>query len=254
MIDTWITSWVQPRGAGRVALLQYCDDLVICYRYDRDAQRIRRVLPKRLGRYQLRLSEERLEDEAVRTVVLTGIVWLGMMSLYPSVATAQNTGLPADKIALRYRIEFLDKDQWKPVEKNKKFKRNHTIRIRFMSNEAGNLYVLNNSDEAVSLHPIFPQGAGEGLRPYLGMGTHIEANRAGVFPDPQQGGGGLRFTGVEGKERFLFVFVPDDLGGRREVMGIPAGAENWDFDAKTTYMATGELGYILFHYFELKSK
>ncbi len=222
--------------------------------YDRDAQRIRRALPKRLGRYQLRLSDERLEDKVVKIVVMTSIAWLGMMSLYPPVASAQNTGLPADRMALRYRIEFLDKDQWKPVEKHKKFKRDHTIRIRFMSNEAGSLYVLNNSDEAASLHPIFPEGTGEGLRPYLGMGAHIEANRVGVFPDPQRGGGGLRFTGVEGKERFLFVFVPEELGGRREVMGIPAGAENWDFDAKTTYMATGELGCILFYYFELKSK
>ena len=59
VIDTWITAVVQPCCAGRVALFRYCDDLVICCQYDRDAQRIRRALPKRLARYQLRLNEEK---------------------------------------------------------------------------------------------------------------------------------------------------------------------------------------------------
>lgn len=59
VIDTWITTIVQPRCAGRVALFRYCDDLVICCQYDRDAQRIRQALPKRLARYQLRLNEEK---------------------------------------------------------------------------------------------------------------------------------------------------------------------------------------------------
>lgn len=59
VIDTWITSMVQPHCTGRVALFRYCDDLVICCQYDSDAQRIRRALPKRLARYQLRLNEEK---------------------------------------------------------------------------------------------------------------------------------------------------------------------------------------------------
>lgn len=59
VIDTWITTMVQPHCAGQVALFRYCDDLVICCQYDRDAQRIRRALPQRLARYQLRLNEEK---------------------------------------------------------------------------------------------------------------------------------------------------------------------------------------------------
>jgi len=48
--------------------------------------------------------------------------------------------------------------------------------------------------------------------------------------------------------------VPDDLGGTRAMMAIPAGAENWQFDDKATQVVTGDPGSILFHYFELKSK
>lgn len=176
------------------------------------------------------------------------------LGLFLQKVEAQNSGLPQDKVALRYRIEFLDGKQWKPVEDTKKFKKNHTIRFRFMSNQAGTFYVLNASDEFASLHPVFSQGTGKDMVRYLGLGSHVEANHVGVYPDPQQGEVGLRFTGVEGMERFLFVYVPDNLEGSRSVMGIPAGAENWEYDHKTTYLATGDLGQILFHYFELKSR
>ena len=64
----------------------------------------------------------------------------------------------------------------------------------------------------------------------------------------------MRFTGAKGMERFLYIYVPDDLGGTRAMMAIVPGAENWNFEAKSTYMVTGDLGEILFSYFELKSK
>ena len=166
-------------------------------------------------------------------------------------------GLPGDKVALRYRIEFMDDNVWKPVKDTKKFKKDQTIHFRFMGNTAGTLYILNTSLDDVSLQPIFSEGSGQGLRKFLGLGTHIDANQVGIFPDPGKGGG-LRFTGLKGQksktERFLFVFVPDDLGGTRGMMAIPAGAENWQFDDKATQVVTGDPGSILFHYFELKSK
>ena len=181
------------------------------------------------------------------------LVAVGLLLAQISALYAQDTGMPEDKVALRYRIEFMDKDNWKPIKDTKKFKRNQTIRFRFMGNTAGILYVLNSSEENASLNPIFAEGKGRGLRKYLGLGTHIDANQVGIFPDPEKGGG-LRFTGVKGMERFLFVFVPDEMEGTRAMMAIVPGAENWNFEAKTTYMATGEPGTILFHYFELKSK
>ena len=118
------------------------------------------------------------------------LVIYGVLALVLSGAVdGQNLGLPDDKVALRYRIEFMDKENWKPVKDNKKFKKNHTIRFRFMSNSAGTLYVMNTSLEDLSLQPIFTEGSGEGLRKHLGLGTHIEANKVGIFPDPSKGGG-----------------------------------------------------------------
>lgn len=187
-----------------------------------------------------------------KTLGYVAAIFVYLCTLEIGAALAQTMGMPEDKVALRYRIEYQDKDKWKPVKDSKKFKKNHTIRFRFMSNTAGTLYVLNNSEENASLLPIFAEGSGAGLRKHLGLGTQIEANQVGIFPR-QDKGGGLRFTGVKGKERFLFIFVPDEMG-TRAVMAIVPGAENWNFDSKSTNMATGEPSKILFHYFELKSK
>jgi RNA-directed DNA polymerase len=59
VIDTWFEETVKPRCAGQVALFRYCDDLVICCRYERDAVRVRQALGKRLAKYRLRLNEEK---------------------------------------------------------------------------------------------------------------------------------------------------------------------------------------------------
>lgn len=183
----------------------------------------------------------------------TTFALLGLVLLLRG-AEAQNYGFPADKTTLRYRIELLDGKEWRPIRDTKKFKRNHTIRFRFMSNQAGTLHVLNTSGEYSSLHPVFPLGTGRDLVGHLGVGTQIGANRVGLFPDPHHGEAGLRFTGVDGLERFLFVFVPDAPSDTRSVMGIPAGAEQWDYEDKATHLVTGEPGQALFHFFELKSR
>lgn len=161
-----------------------------------------------------------------------------------------------DQILLRYRVELLDKGKWKPVETKKTFKKGQEVRIRCLSNTAGSVYLLNTSKPYRSPVPVFKQGTGVGLKRFLGLGTPIGANQVGLVPNPE-GGGSLRFSGVKGYERFLMVFVPDHLGaadGAREMMAIPAGAEGWDFEAKSSYAVEGPADYLLFHYFELRSK
>lgn len=171
-----------------------------------------------------------------------------------AAAKVRNTSMPADQMGLRYRIELIEegKGSWEAIDRNRKIKRTEDVRFRFMSNMAGTLYVLNSSSPNASLQPVFGEGRGKGLRSYLGLGTHVGASEVGIFPDPSKGGG-MRFTGGQGMEGFLMVFVPDHLG-ERGVMAVPAGAEGWNFEAKTTYMAIGKSNLILFHYLEMKSK
>lgn len=58
-IDLWIKEMVKPHCKGRVELIRYADDAVICCQFDKDAQRIRETLTKRLGKYKLKLNEEK---------------------------------------------------------------------------------------------------------------------------------------------------------------------------------------------------
>ena len=49
---------VRPHCEGKIALIRYADDAVICCEYEEDAMRIRNTLGKRLEKFKLQLNEE----------------------------------------------------------------------------------------------------------------------------------------------------------------------------------------------------
>jgi len=55
VLDTWFCEEVLPRLAGKAYLIRYADDFVIGFTDERDARRVMEVLPKRFGRYGLKL-------------------------------------------------------------------------------------------------------------------------------------------------------------------------------------------------------
>jgi RNA-directed DNA polymerase len=59
VLDTWFEREVQPRLAGRAYLIRYADDFVIGFTDEKDAQRVKDVLPKRFGRYGLKIHPEK---------------------------------------------------------------------------------------------------------------------------------------------------------------------------------------------------
>jgi RNA-directed DNA polymerase len=59
VLDCWFVGEVQPRMGGRTSLIRYADDFVILCSDREDAERILRVLPKRLGKYGLRLHPDK---------------------------------------------------------------------------------------------------------------------------------------------------------------------------------------------------
>lgn len=58
-IDCWIEGMVKPNCVGQVELFRYADDAVICCQSNKDAQRIREALVKRLEKFKLELNEEK---------------------------------------------------------------------------------------------------------------------------------------------------------------------------------------------------
>jgi hypothetical protein len=59
VIDLWFKDTVKSHCKGTVELFRYCDDAVICCRYEEDAKRIKEALAKRINKYKLALNEEK---------------------------------------------------------------------------------------------------------------------------------------------------------------------------------------------------
>jgi len=59
VIDEWFEDTVKKHCRGKVKLFRYCDDAVICCQYEKDAQRIKTALEKRLGKYNLKLNVDK---------------------------------------------------------------------------------------------------------------------------------------------------------------------------------------------------
>ena len=58
-MDLWFEQEVKPRLRGRAALVRYADDATLIFEREEDAQRVLGVLPKRLGRFGLKLHPEK---------------------------------------------------------------------------------------------------------------------------------------------------------------------------------------------------
>lgn len=59
VIDEWIEKVVKPNCVGEVKMIRYADDIVICCQYNHDAERIKTALANRLGKYGLKMNEDK---------------------------------------------------------------------------------------------------------------------------------------------------------------------------------------------------
>jgi group II intron reverse transcriptase/maturase len=59
VLDVWFEHEVRPRLRGRVSLVRYADDFVMVFETEADARRVLDVLPKRFGKYGLRLHPDK---------------------------------------------------------------------------------------------------------------------------------------------------------------------------------------------------
>ena len=59
VLDVWFEQEVKPRLRGRTILVRYADDAAMLFEYEDDAKRVMEVLPKRFGRYGLKLHPDK---------------------------------------------------------------------------------------------------------------------------------------------------------------------------------------------------
>ena len=59
VLDQWFAHQVKPRLKGRAHLTRFADDFVLVFETEEDARRVQEVLPKRFGKYGLRLHPDK---------------------------------------------------------------------------------------------------------------------------------------------------------------------------------------------------
>jgi group II intron reverse transcriptase/maturase len=59
VLDVWFTEEVMPRLRGRAFLVRYADDAALVFEDESDATRVLQVLPKRFGKFGLRLHPDK---------------------------------------------------------------------------------------------------------------------------------------------------------------------------------------------------
>lgn len=59
VLDEWFEQEIKPRLKGQAVLIRYADDAVLGFSQEEDARRVLAVLPKRFGKYGLRLHPEK---------------------------------------------------------------------------------------------------------------------------------------------------------------------------------------------------
>jgi RNA-directed DNA polymerase len=59
VLDEWFATQVRPRLSGRAVLVRFADDFIVIFEQEGDARRVMEVLPKRFGKYGLRLHPEK---------------------------------------------------------------------------------------------------------------------------------------------------------------------------------------------------
>jgi RNA-directed DNA polymerase len=59
VIDKWMEETVKAHCVGEIKMIRYADDIVIACQYQRDAERIKIALAKRLEKYGLKMNEDK---------------------------------------------------------------------------------------------------------------------------------------------------------------------------------------------------
>lgn len=59
VITEWFEKTVKPHCRGEVKLIMYADDIVICCQHNKDAERIKVALGKRLAKYGMKMNEDK---------------------------------------------------------------------------------------------------------------------------------------------------------------------------------------------------
>lgn len=59
VLDLWFEKGIKPKLKGEAYLVRYCDDFIIMFQYENEAQKVYELLKERLKRFKLELAEDK---------------------------------------------------------------------------------------------------------------------------------------------------------------------------------------------------
>jgi RNA-directed DNA polymerase len=152
VIDEWVEREVKPRCVGQVKLYRFCDDAVICCRFEKDAIRIKEALSKRLAKYKLSLNEEKtkLVDFRKRSGTSASFDFLGFTH-YLGRSKKGHIIPKAKTIGKRMRSKLRKVSEWARTVRNNM--KTPEIWKRFCSKLRGhiNYYAISHNGKRVSI-------------------------------------------------------------------------------------------------------
>jgi len=119
VLDLWVEKIVKPRCDGDVMLMRFADDYVCCFQYQRDLQKLNRVMPKRLEKFNLELSQEktriikftRFETENSESFTFLGFEYRWGMSRKKKPLVKMRTAKTKFRLALSAVTTWIKKER-----------------------------------------------------------------------------------------------------------------------------------------------
>lgn len=59
VLDLWFEKGIKPKLKGEAYLVRYCDDFIIMFQYENEAQKVYKLLKERLAKFKLELAEDK---------------------------------------------------------------------------------------------------------------------------------------------------------------------------------------------------
>jgi group II intron reverse transcriptase/maturase len=117
VLDQWFATQVKPRLKGQAHLTRFADDFVLVFETEEDARRVLAVLPKRFGKYGLRLHPDK-----------TRLVRFAPPSSPPPQQTETQRGRSFDLLGLTLYWGRSRKGRWVVMQKTAKDRFRRSLR------------------------------------------------------------------------------------------------------------------------------
>jgi group II intron reverse transcriptase/maturase len=154
VLDKWFASEVTPRLQGQAFLIRYADDAVIAFSSEGDARKVMDVLPKRFGKYGLKLHPEKTrlvkfhrprKDDTPRSADSGSFDLLGFTHRW-GLSLKRSWVVKRETARSRFGRSLQRVSQWCRVHLHDKLAKQHQHLVRMLRGHYGYFGITGNAN------------------------------------------------------------------------------------------------------------